>query len=104
MIRLDARMRVIVTIGLVRVGLADRGPDQRSEAGEPGQADGRGPTSESAAAVEEDEDHGWARQGDQRKRQEIGNQMKVDAHVWMSRRRMACIGERRGCPAIPAPD
>ncbi|MEB3260459.1 MAG: hypothetical protein VKP63_07535, partial [Cyanobacteriota bacterium] len=58
-IRLDAKMRLIMTIGLDRVGLADRGPDQRSEAGEPSQADGRGPTSESAAAVEEDEDHGW---------------------------------------------
>ena len=36
--------------------------------------------SESATAVEENEDHGGSRQGDQGQSSEVGNQMKVDAH------------------------
>ena len=36
--------------------------------------------SECAAAIEEDEDDGWAGDGNQREGGEIGDQMNVDAH------------------------
>ena len=39
-----------------------------------------GAASEGAAAVEEDEDHGRPRQGDQGQGSEVGDQVKVDAH------------------------
>jgi hypothetical protein len=42
-------------------------------------------SSESAAAVEEDEDHGGASQGDQGKGGEVGDQVEVDAHGWPRR-------------------
>ena len=38
------------------------------------------PDSESASAVEKNEDHSRASQSDQRKGGEVGDQMKVDAH------------------------
>jgi H+/Cl- antiporter ClcA len=41
--------------------------------------------SERAAAVEEDEDHSRAGQGDQGESGEVGDQMKVDAHGWPRR-------------------
>ena len=38
------------------------------------------PDSESASAVEKNEDHSGASQSDQRKGGEVGDQMEVDAH------------------------
>ena len=37
-------------------------------------------TSEGAAAIEKDEDHGRSRQGDQGQGSEIGDQVKINAH------------------------
>ena len=36
--------------------------------------------SERAAAVKENEDHGWAGQGDQGQSGEVGNQVEVETH------------------------
>ena len=52
---------------------------------------------ERTAAVEENEDHGWASQGDQCKGAEIGNQVEIDAHEKMA---LSLSGFQHSLPSL----
>ena len=56
------------------------------------------PDSESASAVEKNEDHSGASQSDQRKGGEVGDQMEVDAHGRKALRKKDLSIRLRGLP------
>ena len=64
--------------------------------------------SESAATIEEDEDHGWTRNRDQKEGRKVGDQMEIDSHgraalqldLSINILRSAVLQEQRSCKLL----